>query len=124
MYHLKEILDLLSKKYFNDLEELEITWGKTQVGEARRCRKLGCFIPSEKRIRISRILDDKEIPDYFISFIVYHEVLHHLFPPKKGKRGRRLIHHKEFRAEEKKFKEYALVKEWEKQVGKKKFFLE
>ncbi len=121
VYNLKEVFDAVNEKYFNAEVDLAITWSPRRITGARRYRRLGCFNPQKNLIRLNPILDDHEVPPYFIAFIVYHEMLHHLFPPFVA-RGKRQIHHISFRQQERKFVEYPSAKKWVKEVGSKKFF--
>lgn len=122
-FDLKAIFDEVNTQYFaGKASELTIDWGRSSVKSARYKRRLGSFNFKTKSIRISPILDDREIPDYFISFIIYHEILHYFFPPRRSFFGKRKIHHKDFKAKERTFEKYRQVKAWEKEIGRKKFF--
>jgi predicted metal-dependent hydrolase len=96
-------------------------WSRQGSKKATRYRRLGCFMPLQNIIKINPILDDISIPDYFIEYIVYHEMLHAVYPPILGA-GKRVVHHKKFVEMEKKFPDYLKAKAWEKKEGKKKFF--
>ena len=74
-------------------------------------------------MKINRVLDQPDIPDYYISFIVYHEMLHHVAPPIIQRFRKRQIHHQEFKDLEKKFLEYPLVKEFKK-ISKMRWFVD
>jgi predicted metal-dependent hydrolase len=123
IFHLKEIYDRVNERYFEKTVDVYITWTHHKISGARRMRRLGCYVPDKKLIRISTLLDDTEIPCYFIEFIVYHEMLHALYPPRKDLLEKRRIHHAKFREMERKFPEYKQAKIWEKNEGRKKFFL-
>jgi len=113
-YNLLEIFDSLNQSYFKGELCLPITWFGNPLREAKRKRTLGSFHYRTQLIRIHRLLDHPHFPPYFISYIVYHEMLHSLFPPlKRGARGRR-IHHSAFREKEREYQDYMLAKEWEK----------
>jgi hypothetical protein len=120
-YNLKEIYDRVNVHYFEGRLDLEITWFGSQKRAARWKRILGLYDFHQKLIKIHRLLDQPHFPPYFISYVVYHEMLHHLFPPQGVKRGRRKVHHADFKLHEKKFAEYSLVKMWEKE-NKQSFF--
>jgi hypothetical protein len=47
-----------------------------------------------------------------VEFVVYHEILHHLYPAFVGESGRTNIHNKEFKTKEKQFSAYDEAKEW------------
>lgn len=67
-------------------------------------------------VKVNRVLDREDVPLSFVRYIVFHEMLHHLYPPKRGKRGRRDIHHSEFRTHERRFQEFdqakAFLRQW------------
>ena len=113
-YDLKTIFDQLNAEYFDAALTLPISWTGSAQRTVRRQRRLGSYNLRTGLIKIHRLLDSAHFPPYFISYVVYHEMLHHLFPPQK-ERGRRNIHHSLFREKEKEFKEYALAKQWEKE---------
>ena len=121
MYDLREIYMTLNQNYFEGKLELEITWFGSATRIARRHRKLGLYCFREKLIKIHRLLDGPDFPSYFISYVVYHEMLHSVCPPVKAKRGRYSIHHGDFKRKEMEFAEYAVAKRWEKE-NKRLFF--
>jgi hypothetical protein len=120
-YDLKSIYDFLNDSYFENKLNLEITWFGSAERQARRHRKLGLFCFHSNQIKIHRLLDRPLFPPYFISYVVYHEMLHSVCPPVKAKKGRFRIHHADFKAREKEFAEYGNAKRWE-QENKKLFF--
>lgn len=115
MYHLQDIFNRINEEYFERKLDLPITWSGSKHRKVRTSRRLGSYDLRSGLIRIHRILDNAHFPSYFISYVVYHEMLHHVYPPRKGMDGRRKVHHKEFLAKEKEFKEFARAKKWEKE---------
>lgn len=120
-YDLKAIFDELNQTYFNNQLELGITWFGSALRRARRHRKLGVYCFRTKVVKIHRLLDQPHFPPYFISYVVYHEMLHSVCPPVKAKKGRYRIHHPDFIKREKQFAQYTLAKRWEEE-NKKLFF--
>ncbi len=120
-YDLKAIYDVLNQDYFKNKLNLEITWFGSARRKARCHRKLGLFCFLTNRIKIHRLLDQPHFPPYFISYVVYHEMLHSVCPPVKIKKGKYRIHHPDFKVREKEFADYALAKHWEEE-NKKLFF--
>ncbi len=112
-YDLIAIFDELNATYFNNSLKIGITWFGSAQRKARRHRKLGLYCFRTKVIKIHRLLDQAHFPPYFISYVVYHEMLHSVCPPIKAKRGRYSIHHNDFKKREKEFAEYAVAKRWE-----------
>jgi hypothetical protein len=112
IYNLKEIYDDINKKYFNNSLKLHITWfGK--YGRKNRSRvTFGLFHHHLKLIKIHRLLDCPTVPKYVIHYVVFHEMLHYLYPAVVDKKGVHHIHSKEFKREEAKYQQYALAHKW------------
>lgn len=72
-------------------------------------RQLGCFDPALRQIVINRLLDHADVPDYVVSYVLYHEMLH-LKHPMRFARCRFESHSREFREEEKRFEHYSAAK--------------
>ena len=115
-HHLEEILNRLNTEYFEGKLILKITWFNGRRTAVRRKIVLGSYHYRLGLIKINRYLDQSHIPDYFVAYIVYHEILHHVFPPIKGRRGKRSIHHPAFKQQEKQFKDYLQVMEFRKKI--------
>ncbi len=120
-YDLKAIYNTLNRSYFDNKLNLEITWFGSAMRAARRHRKLGLYCFRTKVVKIHRLLDQPHFPPYFISYVVYHEMLHSVCPPIKAKKGRYLIHHHDFKKREREFSEYEMAKRWEEE-NKRLFF--
>ena len=122
-YHLKELFDEINCEYFsNSLENLSIDWSGRGKTSSKSVIRLGYYNPKKKIIKINRLLDTSRIPKYFISFIIYHEMLHHLLPPLQNFGSRRKIHHVQFSIKEREFKEYAAAQTFMKNLKKELFF--
>jgi hypothetical protein len=80
---------------------------KPRLGWSNRVwrTQLGCFDPALEQIVINRQLDRKNVPEYVVAYVLYHEMLH-LKHPMRFARCRRESHSPQFRAEEKKFQDY------------------
>ena len=77
---------------------------KPRLGWSNRVwrTQLGCFDPALEQIVINRQLDRKNVPEYVVAYVLYHEMLH-LKHPVKLRGSRRCVHSPEFQAEEKLF---------------------
>jgi hypothetical protein len=109
-HHLGDILKEISYKYFETQLNLKITWFNHTLSRPKTRLVLGSYHRKHELIKVNRLLDDPEIPPFFIAYIVYHEALHHLYPPLKHRREKRYIHHSQFKAMEKKFEFYPEAK--------------
>jgi hypothetical protein len=122
-YNLDEIYTKINQTYFEGKLNLHITWFNPKKSRYQRRIVLGCYHRDKKLVKINRVLDQPDIPEYYISFVVYHEMLHHVAPPIEQRFRKRQIHHQEFKDLEKKFQEYVLVKEFRKQ-SKMRWFVD
>jgi hypothetical protein len=116
-HDLLPIFNELNEKYFGGAVNALFTWGKrgsTGAKLPRRTIKLGSYSALDRLIRIHPALDRKWVPRYFVSYIMYHEMLHHVIPASRGS-GRRMLHPPEFRAREQDFRHFDRAIAWEKQ---------
>jgi predicted SprT family Zn-dependent metalloprotease len=110
--NLAEISRQVNKEYFQGEMDVGITWGTSRKTRARQ-RTLGSYSRRTNVIRINPVLDKRQVPRYFIAFVVYHEMLHaHLGVPEVN--GRRQVHSREFKRRERLFTDYEQAVTWEK----------
>lgn len=118
----------LNERYFGGSVHALITWGKRSrrpKGSRSRPRatiKLGSYASNERLIRVHPALDRAWVPRYFVAYVVYHEMLHHVVPARSAGRGnrhaplaRRELHPPEFVEREKQFRHYERALRWEAQ---------
>ena len=60
-----------------------------------------------------RALDKTWVPRYFVSYIIYHEMLHHVIPSTHGG-NRRMLNPPVFRERERMFRDCERALAWEK----------
>jgi len=101
VFHLQDVFERVNRDYFKGkMPKPHLTWSK-----ALTRRKMGHYQPSTDTILISLTLDDARTPEYFIDFIMYHELLHkHLGMKVVG--GRRYAHTRAFHTAERRFAQY------------------
>jgi hypothetical protein len=104
----------VNEKYFGGGVDALITWGRKTSAKkgARRSIKLGSYSAVERLIRIHPALDKPWVPRYFVSYILYHEMLHHVIPSSQGG-GRKMLHPPVFRERERLFRDYDRALAWE-----------
>ena len=117
VHDLSEILTQLNETYFGgSIGDVLITWGRRTrpAGESkqRRTIKLGSYSASERLIRVHPVLDSEWVPRYFVSYIVFHELLHHVMPEVRVG-GRTLIHPPEFANREREVRYHERALAWE-----------
>lgn len=120
-HDLREIFERLNRAYFDAAVDARVTWGRRttardrgdQAGSAsRRSIKLGSYSAKDRLIRVHPALDADWVPDFFVTYIVYHEMLHQIVPP-RATGGRRAFHSREFRERELRFSAYDEAIAWE-----------
>ena len=106
-YDLARMFARLNRRFFdNELDTPTLTWSQ------RRTRTiLGHHDGVHDTIVISKTLDSLEAPEWFVEYILYHEMLH-IKHPARVINGRRYYHTKAFRAEEQRFPRYAEAQQW------------
>jgi hypothetical protein len=112
-HDLRTIFDELNARYFENRIDAAITWG-ARSGRPRRRNsiKMGSYSVEDRLIRIHRSLDRAFVPRFFVSWIVFHEMLHQVHDI-RVKNGRREFHSKEFLADEAAFELYDQARLWE-----------
>ena len=114
VHDLAEIYASLNARYFGDTVQARIGWGRRAPGGKRRSIKMGVYFHDHKVIRLHPALDDERVPRHFVEMVVFHEMLHQVFPPRVDGEGRRIVHGPEFRAAERRFPGYERARVWEK----------
>jgi predicted metal-dependent hydrolase len=113
-HDLQELYAEINERHFQNTVDARITWGR-QPGPnhgRRRSIKLGSYCSREKLIRVHPALDSQVVPRFFVEYIVYHEMLHHVLPP-VIRAGRRQLHDRRFKALERAFPDYERALAWE-----------
>lgn len=113
-YDLSELFDRLNRRYFDgDIAKPVLTWSKRKAK-----RILGHHDAVHSTITLSKALDSRDVPEWFVEYILYHEMLH-IKHPAKFINGRRHYHTPAFRSEEQRFPRYQASQEWLDRVVRK-----
>lgn len=131
VHDLYAIFQDLNERYFGGSCHALITWGRKSkrprgTTAPRRAIRLGSYSSLERLIRIHPALDRAWVPRYFVAFVVYHEMLHHMIPAARGltraptrsatasgQSARRVLHPPELLERERLFRKYERALEWE-----------
>jgi hypothetical protein len=113
VYDLQKIFGKLNRRFFgNELSRPTITWSQ------RRTRSiLGHHDRVYDSITISKTLDSKDIPEWFVEYILYHEMLH-IKHPARLINGRRYYHTSAFRLDERRFPQYEEAQQWLERIAR------
>ncbi len=112
VHNLNFLMEEINQKYFCGELRLNITWFAPK--QKRKCSRFtfGLYHHLLRLIKINRRLDRIDVPEYLISYVIYHEMLHHVYPSFCDTNGRRKVHHREFKMMEKKFHVYDKAVAW------------
>lgn len=115
-HDLHALFERLNQHYFGGEVQARIRWARMSRGLGRRRRrhsiKLGSYCGRDLLIRVHPVLDAAWVPSFFVEYIVYHEMLHHVIPM-PVENGRRRLHGPDFRARERQFHAYDAAIAWE-----------
>lgn len=112
-FDLQAIYDRVNCEHFGGRIHAKIGWGRMPGRRRRKSIRLGVYDHQMREIRIHPALDRPEVPAFFVEFIVFHEMLHQLFPS-PARSGRRVHHPRAFRERERTFPFYEAAIRWEK----------
>lgn len=112
-HDLKAIFAALNNAYFDGKTSSSISWGRRNGRRVVKRRILGSFSSQTNTIWISPLLDRRNVPGFFVRYIVYHEMLHSIMKEEPAN-GRRSLHGPAFRQRERLFGEYEEATAWEK----------
>lgn len=91
-----------------------IGWGRRGASRTRHSLRLGSFDPDTKFVRLHPVLDQPAVPEFFVRFVLFHELLHAVYPPRRDADDRWIHHGREFRRREAEYVDYERALAWEK----------
>jgi len=105
----------VNRQYFGGQIAAHITFGRAPARRGAFSNiSFGSYDSRLRIIRIHPMLDLMEVPDYFVAFVIFHEMLHAQMDPEHNSDGRRRnLHSAEFRTREALHPDYVRVKAWE-----------
>jgi hypothetical protein len=113
-HDLGRIYERLNERYFRNRIDAAITYGPApRVRAPRKSIKMGSYSADSRVIRIHPALDQPVVPKYFVEWIVFHEMLHHIYRARRGENGRRCVHPPAFMEHERRFHDYGRALAWE-----------
>ncbi len=106
-YNLDKLFNRINREYFdNHIQRPTLSWSQ------RRTRRiLGHHDATHNTIVVSKTLDSNDVPQWFVEYILYHEMLH-IKHPARLVAGRRMYHTKAFRHDEQRFSRYTEAQSW------------
>lgn len=112
-YELERMFAKLNRKFFDgELKKPTLTWSQRKTRTI-----LGHHDRVYDSITISKTLDSPEVPEWFVEFILYHEMLH-MKHAARFINGRRYYHTAAFRHDERRFPQYEEAQRWLERVAR------
>ena len=115
-FNLRAVFDRLHNRYFRQsaaLADYTIAWGRRRRLPPREYFVFGSIQEDDRIIRIHPGLDVPWVPEWFLEYVVYHEMLHAIVPDEPLPGGRRRVHTAEFHRRERLFAHYRRARRWE-----------
>ncbi|MBW6451489.1 MAG: hypothetical protein K0B02_02050 [DPANN group archaeon] len=107
VYNLNECFESINNKYFESVLAIpKLTWSTIKT-----YRKFGHYDPARHLISISKTLDSLKIPKFVLDYVLYHEMLHIVHDSKYTGKSQ-IVHHKDFKADEKLFEKMNEAQKW------------
>jgi hypothetical protein len=115
VYDLDKMFSKLNRRYFySSLEKPALTWSQRKTRSI-----LGHHDRVYQTITISKSLDSAQVPEWFVEYILYHEMLH-IKHAARMINGRRYYHTAAFRLDERRFARYEDAQHWLEQVARQR----
>ncbi len=116
-FNLEDLLTQVLETYFPELARPLITWTRASARRRKpRSIRYGSWVDADKLIRIHPRLDEADVPEEFVRYVIYHELCHAVAPPYVDSSGRRQIHHREFQELEARWPNLKQMEEYSKEL--------
>jgi hypothetical protein len=114
-YELEKMFAKLNRKYFGgELSKPTLTWSKRKTRTI-----LGHHDRVYDTITISKTLDSDDVPEWFVEYVLYHEMLH-IKHAARFINGRRYYHTSAFRHDERRFPQYEQAQRWMERIARQR----
>ena len=115
-FDLRAVFDKINARYFrNRLRNYSIAWGRRRRERPESCIVFGSIQEEDRMIRIHPLLDRQFVPQWYLEYVIFHEMLHAFVPDRYDSAGRRIVHHPGFVQRERRFRHYRRSIEWERE---------
>lgn len=121
VHDLRPLYHEVNREYFMGELNLGLTWFGDPSRRPKRRVTFGVYQDSLRLVKIHSLLDDSRIPEFFLAFVLYHEMLHAVVEPYYDAKGRYIVHTPEFKRKERRFRFFKEASQWEKE-NKQTFF--
>jgi hypothetical protein len=113
VYDLGALFHEVNETHFGGSVDAAITWGRRPNSRRRSSIRFGSYSVEEHLIRIHPYLDCNQVPEFFVLYIVFHEMLHAHLGIEESPTGRRRIHTAEFKRMEQAYPDFMRAEAWQ-----------
>jgi hypothetical protein len=114
-HDLAAMAERLNSLYLGGRSRAGVLWGRRSRRSRRRSIRFGCYDPGRNLIIMNRELDSAGVPDYFVEFILFHEMLHEVLGIDSRPGRRRSVHGRLFKLMEGTYPDYGRAVAFEKE---------
>ena len=116
-FDLRKIFDRINARHFrrNPLRRYRIEWGRKRRQRPRTTMIFGTIQEEDRVIRVHPLLDAAFVPEWFLEYVIYHEMLHAVVRDVPLPSGRRIVHTEEFVRREQRFRHFRRARRWERE---------
>ena len=111
-HNLARLYQEVNVRCFDNSVDAKITWGRMPPLGKRRSIRFGSYMPADNVIRIHPLLDQEFVPEFFVRYVVFHEMLHAHLGVQERPSGRRDLHGKTFREQEEAYPDFKRASDW------------
>lgn len=116
VHDLAAIYEDVNRRFFAGAADVHVTWGRRY--RPRSSPRKGIDLAmyeggADRLVRVHRVLDQRWVPRYFVSFVVYHELLHAIHDAERTAGGRVSYHTQAFVDAERAHPHYQRACTWE-----------
>jgi hypothetical protein len=83
-FDLRAIFERLNTTHFDGRIEADIGWARRPGRKQRKTIRLGIYDARLKELRVHPALDQPHVPAFVVDAVVFHAMLHQLFPEEPG----------------------------------------
>lgn len=113
-FDLRAIFDKLNMRFFRGrLRGYRVIWGRKRKQRPKTYLVFATIQEEDRVIRVHPLLDAPFVPNWFMEYVVYHEMLHAVVPDEFDENGRRRVHTDAFRKRERVFPFFNRARKWE-----------
>jgi hypothetical protein len=110
-FDLRAVFSRLNATYFDNALQADIGWGRRPGQKRRKSILLGVYDARLREIRVHPALDAPHVPAFVVEYVVFHAMLHQLFPDAPG--SRECAHPPAFRERERAYPRVDAALRWQ-----------